>query len=100
MASIGKTIFFIKKVLSKPKANKPSAAKALPKISPTYLEYTAQFVPNSNSIIIPVATPIPKVIANIFNQKRVRTSYCLFPVFRYKPSIITIISPIPILKGG
>ena len=63
-----------KKVLSNPKANNPSAAKALPKISPTYLEYTDQLVPNSNSIIIPVATPIPKVSANNFIQNRVRIS--------------------------
>ena len=89
-----------RKVLSRPKANKPSAAKALPKISPTYLEYTDQLVPNSNSMMIPVATPIPKVMAKIFNQKRVKISYCFLPVFKYNPSKITMIKPIPILKGG
>src|SRR5476651_1688852 len=50
-----------KKPDSNAKAKMPSAARALPKTSPTYLEYTAQLVPNSNSITMPVATPIPKI---------------------------------------
>ena len=48
----------------------PSAAKALPKTSPTNREYVAQLVPNSNSITMPVATPMANVSANTFVQNR------------------------------
>ena len=37
----------------------------LPNTSPTNREYVAQFVPNSNSITIPVATPIAKLTPKI-----------------------------------
>jgi hypothetical protein len=50
--------------------------------------------------MMPVATPIPKVMAKIFNQKRVKTSYSFLPVFKYKPSKITINNPKPMLNGG
>jgi len=35
---------------------------------PTILEYSDQFVPNWNSMVSPVATPIPKVMANSLSQ--------------------------------
>ena len=38
-----------------------SAAKGAPKMSPTNFEYSAQFVPNWNSITMPVATPTANV---------------------------------------
>ena len=55
---------------SRKKAKMPSAASALPNTSPTKREYVAQFVPNSNSITMPVATPMAKVSANTFVQNR------------------------------
>ena len=51
-------------------AKMPSAASALPNTSPTKREYVAQLVPNSNSITMPVATPMAKVSAKIFVQNR------------------------------
>ena len=48
----------------------PSAASALPKTSPTKREYVAQLVPNSNSITMPVATPMANVSANTLVQNR------------------------------
>ena len=51
-------------------AKMPSAASALPNTSPTNREYAAQFVPNSNSITMPVATPMAKVSANTRVQNR------------------------------
>ena len=86
--------------LSSAKAKMPSAAKALPNTSPTYLEYTAQLVPNSNSMTMPVATPMPKVSAKILVQKRASVWYCWSPVRRYKPSSTTITKPRPMLSGG
>ena len=37
---------------------------------PAYVENRAQFVPNSNSMGIPVTTPTAKLMANIFPQNR------------------------------
>jgi hypothetical protein len=48
----------------------PSAASALPNTSPTNRESVAQLVPNSNSITMPVATPMAKVSANTLVQNR------------------------------
>ena len=36
-----------------------------------YREYVDQFVPNWNSITMPLATPRAKISPNIFTQKRV-----------------------------
>ena len=55
---------------SRKNAKIPSAASALPNTSPTNREYVAQFVPNSNSITMPVATPMANVSANTFVQNR------------------------------
>ncbi len=55
---------------SRKNAKMPSAASALPNTSPTKREYAAQFVPNSNSITMPVATPMAKVSANTRVQNR------------------------------
>ena len=48
---------------SRKKAKTPSAASRLPNTLPTKREYSAQFVPNSNSWTTPVATPIAKMSA-------------------------------------
>src|SRR5580765_5819897 len=67
---------------SRKNAKMPSAAKAEPNTSPTYREYVDQFVPNSNSITIPVATPMAKLSAKIFVQNFAASSYCLLRVLR------------------
>ena len=46
---------------SRKKANTPSAASRLPKTFPTKREYADQFIPNSNSWTMPVATPMAKI---------------------------------------
>ena len=56
------------KVDSRKNATVASMARREPKISPTYSEYFDQFVPNSKSKIIPVATQIAKLIAISFIQ--------------------------------
>ena len=48
---------------------RPSAASGAPKMLPTKREYSAQFVPNANSIVIPVATPMANVAVNSLIQK-------------------------------
>ncbi len=63
-----------KKPDSRKNAKMPSAASADPNTSPTKREYVAQFVPNSNSITMPVATPTAKFTANSFVQKRASAS--------------------------
>ena len=55
---------------SRKNAKIPSAARAEPNTSPTNREYRAQFVPNWNSMTIPVATPMAKLRAKIWVQKR------------------------------
>ena len=60
---------------SRKNAKMPSAASAEPNTSPTYREYVAQFVPNWNSITMPVATPIAKLTAKIFVQNFAIASY-------------------------
>src|SRR5437867_9390831 len=61
---------------SRKNAKMPSAASAAPKMSPTYREYVAQFVPNWNSIVMPVATPTAKLRAKIFVQNFAAAAYC------------------------
>ena len=58
-----------RKVDSRKKAIRPSAASGAPKMLPTKREYSAQLVPNANSIVMPVATPIAKVAVNSLIQK-------------------------------
>ena len=59
---------------SKKKAKIPSAASAEPKTSPTNREYVAQFVPNWNSMTMPLATPTAKLTAKIRVQNRAMRS--------------------------
>src|SRR5712692_6904217 len=55
---------------SKKKEKTPSMARGWPMTPPVVRENCAQLVPNWNSIGMPVTTPIRKLIANIFAQKR------------------------------
>src|SRR5690606_31113786 len=86
--------------LSRKNAKMPSEASADPKTSPTKREYTAQLVPNSNSITKPVATPTAKLTAKSRVKKRVSASQRGSLVRRKRPSIITICAPSPIESGG
>ncbi len=47
---------------SRKKAKTPSAASSEPNTLPTKREYSAQFMPNSNSMTTPVATPMAKMM--------------------------------------
>ena len=47
-----------RKVDSRKKASSPSTASGAPKTSPTKREYSDQFMPNWNSITMPVTTPM------------------------------------------
>ena len=58
-----------RKVDSRKKASRPSAASGAPKMSPTNREYSAQLVPNWNSMMMPVATPMAKVVVKSLIQK-------------------------------
>lgn len=51
-------------------SNPYALTSADPNTSPTIREYAAQFVPNSNAITMPVATPIAKLTAKILVQNR------------------------------
>src|SRR5271155_5112897 len=55
---------------SRKNENTPSIASVCPITPPADLENCAQFVPNWNSIGIPVTTPIAKLMAKILAQKR------------------------------
>ncbi len=68
------------KALSRKKANMPSIASVWPMIPPAYLVKPAQFVPNWNSIGMPVTTPMAKFSPKTFAQKRAARLYCSSPV--------------------
>src|SRR5439155_15117308 len=85
---------------SRKNAKIPSAASAEPNTSPTYREYVAQFVPNSNSITMPVATPMAKLSAKSFVQNFAASSYRRSPVLRYCASNDTNSPPKPMVIGG
>ena len=55
---------------SRKNANMPSIARVCPITPPAKRENTAQFVPNWNSIGIPVTTPSTKLMPKIRAQKR------------------------------
>ena len=55
---------------SRKKANTPSIASAVAMTPPEYRENFDQFVPNWNSMGMPVMTPKKKLMAKILAQKR------------------------------
>src|SRR5579883_1903099 len=59
-----------RKLDSRKNAKTPSIASVCPITPPANRENAAQFVPNWNSIGIPVTTPTAKLSANIFPQNR------------------------------
>ena len=68
------------KVDSRKNAAVASIASGGPKISPTYLAYSAQFMPNWNSMVSPVTTPSEKFTRKSLPQKRAMDRYCASPV--------------------
>jgi hypothetical protein len=75
------------KVDSRKKATVASMASGAPKISPTYLEYSAQFMPNWNSMVMPVTIPRAKLMRNSLPQNFVIFRYVSSPVLTYLLSI-------------
>ena len=59
-----------RKVDSRKNEKTPSIASVCPMTPPADLENRAQFVPNWNSMGMPVTTPIAKLMAKIRAQKR------------------------------
>ncbi len=65
---------------SRKKEKTPSIASVCPMTPPAASEKRAQFVPNWNSIGMPVTTPIAKLIAKMRVQNRAARSYRSSPV--------------------
>ena len=59
-----------RKVDSRKKEKTPSIANVWPMTPPAVLENWAQFVPNWNSMGMPVTTPMAKLMPKTFAQKR------------------------------
>jgi hypothetical protein len=76
-----------------------SMARGAPKMSPTYLEYSAQFIPNWNSMVMPVTTPSAKLIRNSFPQNLVIFKYSSSPVFTHLVSIYAVMIDSPSVSG-
>src|SRR5208283_4111929 len=72
---------------SRKNATVASMAKGAPKISPTYFEYSAQFMPNWNSIVMPVTMPRAKLIRKSFPQNLAILSHVSSPDFTKRHSI-------------
>ena len=75
------------KVDSRKKATVASIASGAPNMSPTYFEYSAQFIPNWNSIVMPVTTPRAKLMRKSLPQNFVILKYILSFVPTYLVSI-------------
>ena len=89
-----------RKLDSRKNAKTPSMASVCPMTPPAYVEKRAQFVPNWNSIGIPVTTPTAKLIANIFPQNLALLLYSSLPVRSDAHFIITMSSASPIVSCG
>ena len=88
-----------KKVDSMKKATNASIAKGAPKISPTKREYPDQFMPNWNSWMIPVTTPMEKLIKNNLPQNLAMCLYFSSPVFTYTDSMTAVRNDRPMVSG-
>ncbi len=80
-------------------AARPSIASGAPKTLPTNLEYTDQFIPNSNSWTSPVATPIAKLIRSSVPKKRVSRSHASSPDRYQSVCMIATSGPSPSVSG-
>ena len=87
------------KVDSKKNAISPSKASGAPKMSPTNLEYSLQFMPNWNSWTMPVATPSAKLIRNSLPKNRVSRYQAVLPVMCHAVCIAAISGASPIVSG-
>ncbi len=88
-----------RKVASRKNAARPSIASGAPKTLPTNLEYTDQFIPNSNSWTSPVATPIAKLIRSSVPKKRVRRSQASSPDRYQSVCMVATSGASPIVSG-
>ena len=86
-------------VASSMNAASPSIASGAPKMFPTNLEYTDQFIPNWNSCTSPVATPIAKLISNSAPKKRVSRSQRSSRVRCHNVCITATSGPSPSVNG-
>src|ERR1700722_8734869 len=68
-----------RKIDSRKNAKTPSSASGWPTTAPACAENAAQFVPNWNSIGIPVTTPAAKLSVKIFVQKSAAAPFTASP---------------------
>ncbi len=87
------------KVDSKKNAARPSIASGAPKTSPTYREYSLQFIPNWNSCTSPVATPRAKLMRNNLPKNLVSRYQPVLPVTIQTVCISAISGASPIVSG-
>lgn len=88
-----------RKMDSKKKAASPSNARGAPKTSPTKLAYSGQFMPNWNSCMMPVTTPIAKLIRNRFPKNRVAPYQRSWPVRCQIVCMMAAIGARPMVSG-
>jgi hypothetical protein len=81
-------------------ANTPSMKSVCPTTGPANCEKRAQFVPNWNSIGMPVTTPAAKVIANTRAQNRAQSPYSRPRPANSKVFSVAIRTPNPIVRTG
>ena len=105
------TAWAVFEILSPPKIQRPmktdsrknamvaSMARGAPKMSPTYLEYSAQFMPNWNSRVMPVTMPRAKLIRNSFPQNFDILRYISSPLLTYRVSMYAVRIDNPRVSG-
>ena len=84
---------------SRKKKPKASMANKDPKMSPMNSEYLDQLVPNWNSSVMPVTTPMAKLMRKSLPQNLVILRYISSPVRAYLVSIRAIITDSPSVSG-
>src|ERR1700757_2652494 len=89
-----------RKLDSRKNENTPSIASVCPMTPPAALEKRAQFVPNWNSMGIPVTTPTAKLMAKTRAQKRAALLYDSSFLKRARDLRTTMSNPKPIVSCG
>ncbi|MET3943583.1 hypothetical protein JOF50_000382 [Corynebacterium mucifaciens] len=89
-----------RKMDSNKKAASPSNARGAPKTSPTKLAYSGQFMPNWNSCMVPVTTPIAKLTRKRFPKNRVARYQRSWPVRSQIVCMMATIGARPMVSGA
>ncbi len=78
----------------------PSMPRVWPMMPPENREKAAQFVPNWNSMGMPVTTPTAKLIPKIRIQNRAASLYRASPVFSARAFSTTMMKARPMVSWG